>query len=472
MNKKIKILHLEDSSIDSEIVRSLMEVGQIENDYFLTEKKQEYLNILESEDIDIIISDYHLPNYNGNEALKIAREKYSHIPFIFVSGVMGEDAAIIAMLNGATDYVLKNKLDRLVPAIKRAIHEYELVNQRKQAETALYESEKIQNEQIERRASELAIANKELAFQNDEKEKRAAELVLANKELIFQHQEKESRAAELVIANKELVFQNKEKENRTTELIIAYKELALQYKEKEKRSEELIIANKELLFQNEEKEKRAAELVIANKELAFQNEEKEKRAAELIITNKQLVYQFAEREKRTVELAVANIQKAEAERSKHVIEEKNKDITDSINYAKRIQNAILPPSSLIKKHLKNSFILYKPKDIVAGDFYWMETSDDLVIFAACDCTGHGVPGAMISVVCHNALNRAVREFDLKHPAAILDKTTELVIQNFEKSEENIRDGMDISLCAYNKKNKNIRMGRCKQAIMDHSQRSN
>ena len=133
-------------------------------------------------------------------------------------------------------------------------------------------------------ASDLKIANKELAYQNDEKEKRAAELVIANKELAYQNDEKGKRADELIIANKELVFQNKEKENRAAELVIANKELVFQNKEKEKRADELIIANKELLFQNKEKEKRAAELVIANKELLFQNDEKEKRE----IVNKEL----------------------------------------------------------------------------------------------------------------------------------------------------------------------------------------
>src|SRR5438034_692599 len=82
----------------------------------------------------------------------------------------------------------------------------------------------------------------------------------------------------------------------------------------------------------------------------------------------------------------------------------------------RSQTAILPPEKIVKQYLENSFILYKPKDIVAGDFYWMESIGDIVLFAACDCTGHGVPGAMVSVVCHNALNRAVREFGLTQPA--------------------------------------------------------
>jgi hypothetical protein len=90
------------------------------------------------------------------------------------------------------------------------------------------------------------------------------------------------------------------------------------------------------------------------------------------------------------------------------LEEKNRQILDSIEYAHRIQTAILPSQKIVKQYLENSFIFYKPKDIVAGDFYWMEIVDDWVLFAACDCTGHGVPGAMISVVCHNALNRAKR----------------------------------------------------------------
>ncbi|MFV5692157.1 response regulator [Flavobacterium sp. LT1R49] len=163
-----------------------------------------------------------------------------------------------------------------------------------------------QAEEKEKRAAELAIANKELAYQNDEKEKRAAELGIANKELAYQNDEKEKRAAELGIANKELAYQNDEKEKRAAELGIANKELAYQNDEKEKRAAELGIANKELAYQNDEKEKRAAELGIANKELAYQNDEKEKRAAELGIANKELAYQNDEKEKRAVELSFAN----------------------------------------------------------------------------------------------------------------------------------------------------------------------
>lgn len=130
---------------------------------------------------------------------------------------------------------------------------------------------------------------------------------------------------------------------------------------------------------------------------------------------------------------------------KKLVEEKQKEIVDSITYAKRLQDAILPPASLIKQTLPDSFVLYLPKDIVAGDFYWMEVVSDDVFFAAADCTGHGVPGAMVSVVCSNALNRTVKELGLSSTGDILDKVRELVIQTFEKSESDVMDGMDISL---------------------------
>jgi len=140
---------------------------------------------------------------------------------------------------------------------------------------------------------------------------------------------------------------------------------------------------------------------------------------------------------------------------KVLIETKNRDITDSIQYAKQIQTAILPATSIIDKLFNDNFVLYKPKDIVAGDFYWMLELPNQILFAVADCTGHGVPGAMVSVVCNGALNRAVKEFNLTSPAKILDKATELVIETFEKSNSNIKDGMDIALCSFSKDAKEL-----------------
>ena len=148
-------------------------------------------------------------------------------------------------------------------------------------------------------------------------------------------------------------------------------------------------------------------------------------------------------------------QKNQIVAQKHLVDEKNREILDSITYAKRIQTAILPADKFVKEHLKDSFIIYKPKDVVAGDFYWVEPIGNDVLFAVADCTGHGVPGALVSVVCHNALNRAVREFKLISPAEILDKTREIILNEFQKSDENVNDGMDISIGKLNLETKQL-----------------
>ncbi|MFT4603099.1 MAG: serine phosphatase RsbU (regulator of sigma subunit) [Arenicella sp.] len=128
------------------------------------------------------------------------------------------------------------------------------------------------------------------------------------------------------------------------------------------------------------------------------------------------------------------------------IEEKNNEILDSIRYAKRIQSAILPARDKITEFLPDSFVLYLPKDVVAGDFYWLEQVGNKTLFASADCTGHGVPGAMVSVVCNNGLNRSVREHGLNEPGKILDMTRKIILEEFGKSEEKVNDGMDIALC--------------------------
>ena len=147
----------------------------------------------------------------------------------------------------------------------------------------------------------------------------------------------------------------------------------------------------------------------------------------------------------------------EISEQKKIIEHKNEEVLDSIKYAKRLQEAILPPKENIDTSLEKNFVLYMPKDIVAGDFYWMEKiktdrDSEKVFIAAADCTGHGVPGAMVSVVCSNALNQSVLAYNCHSPNQILDKTRELVIERFERSKEEVRDGMDIGLVSIEKLN--------------------
>jgi serine phosphatase RsbU (regulator of sigma subunit) len=140
----------------------------------------------------------------------------------------------------------------------------------------------------------------------------------------------------------------------------------------------------------------------------------------------------------------------EINHQKEEIEAQQIEILQSITYAKRIQEAILPKDEYVRALLPDAFIFYRPKDIVAGDFYWIEKIGDEIFIAAADCTGHGVPGAMTSVVCSNALNQAILQEGILDPGKILDRVTELVVARFKHGNERVKDGMDIALCRWNK----------------------
>lgn len=146
---------------------------------------------------------------------------------------------------------------------------------------------------------------------------------------------------------------------------------------------------------------------------------------------------------------------SQAKRQEQIISQKNKDITDSINYARRIQQAILPREELIRKHLPDSFVLYLTKDIVSGDFYWFSRFEKFSIIAAIDCTGHGVPGAFMSLIGYNILNRVVNERKVTDPADILRELNEGVINVLHKNSPESKDGMDVAICKVNHDEKTL-----------------
>jgi serine phosphatase RsbU (regulator of sigma subunit) len=172
---------------------------------------------------------------------------------------------------------------------------------------------------------------------------------------------------------------------------------------------------------------------------AFRNYRKQKSQAVVILKQKKKV----------------EIQRDEIKMQHLQLSDKNKEITDSINYAKRIQEVMFPSIITFTSMLQKSFVFYLPKDIIAGDFYWIEEVGDQVIYAAADCTGHGVPGAIISVFCSSTLYRSVHEYKLTKPSEILYKTLEITLQKFQQSNEMVRDGMDIALCTFNKKTREL-----------------
>jgi PAS domain S-box-containing protein len=143
---------------------------------------------------------------------------------------------------------------------------------------------------------------------------------------------------------------------------------------------------------------------------------------------------------------------SERKKQERVILQKNKDITDSISYARKIQYAFLPNINVINTYLPNSFVLYLTKDIVSGDFYWFTRIDDCSIIAAVDCTGHGVPGAFMSLIGYNLLNKIVNEQKITDPKDVLLELNKGVLEALYKNDSESKDGMDIAICKINHRN--------------------
>jgi serine phosphatase RsbU (regulator of sigma subunit) len=205
------------------------------------------------------------------------------------------------------------------------------------------------------------------------------------------------------------------------------------------------MADAEAKYENQKKE---SEIQLLKKETEIRELESNKKlmglslGVLLLLTFAGLVY-YNLRQKKAANRMLQ-------QQNKEIIHQKQ-EITDSINYARRIQESILPPDSYVKSRLEDSFILYKPKDIVSGDFYWVEKMNDYAVFAAVDCTGHGVPGALMSVVGFNILNQAVNERQLVKPSEILAFLDAGVNNMLRQSTEmnSVKDGMDLALCSLN-----------------------
>jgi serine phosphatase RsbU (regulator of sigma subunit)/tetratricopeptide (TPR) repeat protein len=222
------------------------------------------------------------------------------------------------------------------------------------------------------------------------------------------------------------------------------------------RKREIQLKGRELQGEKLKNEAKNKEIKIQEAELKNQRIMKNVIAGGLLIACLFAVGLFAgirQKQKANQKLEQKNHEIAEAyqiiELSRDQIAEKNKNITDSINYAKRIQQAILPSKEEMDKYLKEYFIFYKPKDIVSGDFYFYAEQNGKVVIAVADCTGHGVPGAFMSMIGNDMLNQIIMEKGITKPSEILNHLNKsmkrALKQESEKAETS--DGMDIAICA-------------------------
>ena len=250
--------------------------------------------------------------------------------------------------------------------------------------------------------------------------------------------------------------------------------------------------NRQLLQKQHEAEQQENQIKLLNAENELNQAELDKKSAEaknkqiiiwagagvlvLVIVMAILIYgRYKAKQKANIALAEQNdeitkqkdeilSQKEEIEVNRDKLARQNQQISDSIDYAKRIQTAVLPSYENVKSLLPDSMVLFKPKAKVSGDFYWVKNYGDTILFAAADCTGHGVPGAFMSIICNNILNQIVTQYENLFPGAILKLLSQEVIRRLHqkkksiddsegektKIEWDVKDGMDIALCSFNK----------------------
>lgn len=186
--------------------------------------------------------------------------------------------------------------------------------------------------------------------------------------------------------------------------------------------------------------------------------------------NRQLEAFQAELREKNEELRQQNeeimAQRDEIEEQKRLIEEQNQHILDSIHYAKRIQEAILPKKEELDQAVREYFVLYKPRDIVSGDFYWMlETDDGLLWLAVVDCTGHGVPGALMSMLGYASLNNFVLRHHAASPAAVLEHMSEEIPYLLRQAGNKSSDGMDIGITCIDKRQRILKVAAVNSPIL-------
>jgi serine phosphatase RsbU (regulator of sigma subunit) len=179
-------------------------------------------------------------------------------------------------------------------------------------------------------------------------------------------------------------------------------------------------------------------------------EEQARRQKEYAAMKAEAMREQAEHERREIEMREAKLQEAYT-----IIEHKNEEITDSINYAFRIQTALLPNIDTVKEQLPNSFVFWRPKDIVSGDFYWFAQRGSRILIAAADCTGHGVPGAFMTMIGNTLLNRIVLELGVVEPHEILNQLHLGVRKSLKQDVSQSRDGMDIVFAAIDQEKKKL-----------------
>ena len=424
--EKINLLlveNIEDEAI--QVADYLGEIKDLDIEIHLCQSLSESYELLQRQKLDIILINLFLPDGYGLQSFTNLFNKFLDIPFLVLTDLNDNSIALEAVKSGAQDFISKENLSSsfLYRSISYAI-------ERKQSEKKLRRSEEKYRQLFARSRDAIYMTTLEGEFIDfnpaalslfgySEEELKALKV----KDLYIDEADRKTLRSELEkdgqITDYELVLQKKDK---TTKIQCLLSSMTIYDEEKNILGYQGIIrditdkknAEQALL-------KSLADLDLANQEMHQLNDTLEQKVVN-----------------RTVALR----------KEKEIVEISSKEIKESIKYAKRIQASILPPNKRLKEGFKDSFVYYKPKDVVSGDFYWYEKVNKNALFAVVDCTGHGVPGAFMSMIGYTQLNEIVSQQKITDPGLILkelDKRVKIALHQNAINDKNSKDGMELGL---------------------------
>lgn len=426
--KKLHILILEDREEDLLLLLHTLNQSGLEFEHQHVAEEVEFLEALKETTPDVILSDYGLHRYNGLAALKDKKELGAGCPFILVTGSLPDDIAVECLKAGADDYILKDRMNRLPDAIRQAIDRKRSEEDRRKAFSELIRSQK-RLEAAERMAKvgnwEWHLASGGITW-SDEMYRimDVPQDVTPTVNSFAEHVHPEDQK-KLGKVTKQVTTGGAVEADVTFRIVTKAGECKTIRSMYSRNSVPLTSPDAKIFGTMQD----VTVLTQTEQELRQLTEQLEQKV-----------------EERTNELSRANDR----------LRDKNEEMTDSINYARLIQKALLAKLDECRKLFPSSFVLWKPRDIVSGDFYWQYHDGRYAYIAAVDCTGHGVPGAFMSMIGHQMLNQVVIDQEMTNPERILTELDKHVDEALKHGNgQSVRDGMDMILCRIDREEQQI-----------------
>lgn len=445
----LKVLLLEDYDLDAEMVKSQLKRVQPNWTVEHVTNENDFEKQLKNSVPDIVLSDYNMPSYNGMEAFKTVKKNYPQTPFIIVTGELPEEVAIECIKKGVDDYIIKNSLLRLNVAIQKALEKRTISNN--------LEVSRHRYHQIFQNAG-VAI----IAFQAPLMMSRYIESIHAKREnhVSINDMQKVLQLLTMIDANKQAIklFKAESIDHLKNNFDSLFSKGAYHYlsnciqKYGQETEVESVVKAKtfegshlylRMTMSFDPSDLARFNVSIVDITKMHESEERLTRVMQRLETTV---------EQRTKALTELNIklqnQAKDRERINGVLRDNYIQMTESIIAAKRIQQLMLPKIQDITDTFEDAFVYLRPKDIVSGDFYWFHKTETKAWIACVDCTGHGVPGAFMSMIGSKILNRIIIEDCTEHTGEILNEMDNYIVKELKQHDTDtlVSTGMDISLC--------------------------